>query len=298
MSPTPPDLTAVIVHFETPDLLVRCLEGLRTAREVALETIVIDNASAGFDGAMVAEHLPGARIMLNSHNAGFAVAANQGLRVASGRYLLLLNPDTIVRPDTLSRVVAHLDEEPTVGCATARLELEDGRLDLACRRLFPSPARALYRISLLSRLLPHSRRFAQYNLTYLPEDRVTEIDSPCGAFMMVRSEIRESVGLLDERYFMYGEDLDWAFRIKHAGWQVMYYPDAVATHLKRAASSRNRQVTIRAFHEAMRIFYGQHYQSRYPRLLSWLVYRGIDMREAIELAAARVSGKTPRGAVA
>ena len=125
-----------------------------------------------------------------------------------------------------------------MGCATARLNLADGSLDLACRRLFPTPERALYRMTLLSRLLPRSRTFGQYNLTYLPEDRETEIDAPCGAFMMVRAEIRESVGLLDERYFMYGEDLDWAYRIKRAGWKIVYYPEAVATHVKRAASAK------------------------------------------------------------
>ena len=159
----------------------------------------------------VEQHFPGARVIANQTNEGFAVAANQGLRLGRGRYLLLLNADTIVEPDTIAKLVAYLDEHPRVGCATARLNLADGSLDLACRRLFPTPERALYRMSMLSRLFPRSRTFAQYNLTYLPEDRETEIDAPCGAFMMVRAEIRESVGLLDERYFMYGEDLDWAY---------------------------------------------------------------------------------------
>jgi len=287
MPQTPPDLTAVIVHFETPDLLARCLTALGATTAVTLETIVVDNASAGFDAALVEGSLPGARLIRNSRNSGFAVAANQGLRVAAGRYLLLLNPDTIVEPGSLATMVGYMDANPDVGCSTAKLVMENGRLDLACRRMFPTPTRALYRISLLSRLFPRNRRFAQYNLTYLPEDREADIDSPCGAFMMVRSELRESVGLLDERYFMYGEDLDWAYRIKNAGWRVTYQPAAQAIHLKRAASSSNRPRSIRAFHDAMRIFYREHYQSRYPRLLSWLIFRGIDVREALELVAAR-----------
>ncbi|HYI23153.1 MAG TPA: glycosyltransferase family 2 protein [Candidatus Limnocylindrales bacterium] len=282
-----PDVSAVVVHFETPDVLARCLDALRASAGVALEAIVVDNASPGFAIDQVERHFPGARAIANQTNEGFAVAANQGLRVGRGRYLLLLNADTIVEPDTIAKLVAYLDEHPRVGCATARLNLEDGSLDLACRRLFPTPERALYRMSMLSRLFPRSQTFAQYNLTYLPEDRETEIDAPCGAFMMVRAEIRESVGLLDERYFMYGEDLDWAYRIKRAGWKNVYYPEAVALHLKGASSAHNRPRSIRAFYEAMRIFYGQHYASRYPRLLSWLIYRAIDVRERVELLAAR-----------
>ena len=282
------DVTAVIVHFETPGMLGRCLDALRTSIGVSLETIIVDNASRGFDESALGRRLPDAHVVRNAANTGFAAASNQGLRMATGRYLLLLNPDTVVQPDTLAILVEYLDREPSVGCATARLNLEDGSLDLACRRLFPTPPRSIYRMTLLSRLFPRSPTFGQYNLTYLPDDVETEIDAPCGAFMMVRSEIRDTVGLLDERYFMYGEDLDWAYRIKSAGWRVMYVPSAVATHVKRAASSNNRPVTIRAFHDAMRIFYGDHYQSSYPRLLSWLIYRGIDVREALELLVTRL----------
>src|SRR5207245_4076667 len=137
---------------------------------------------------------------------GFAAASNQALRLAQGRYLLLLNPDAFVSPETLSTMLHYLDNHPDVGCATCRVELGDGRLDLACRRLFPTPERALYRMIFLSRLFPSSRRFGQYNMTYVDEWKETEIDQPCGAFMMVRATVADQVGLLDERYFMYGED--------------------------------------------------------------------------------------------
>ncbi len=291
MTHAPADVSAVVVHYETPDLLERCLDALNGSRAVAFETIVVDNASASFDAQRVSRRVPAPRLVVNRVNVGFAAAANQGLRLAAGRYMLLLNADTIVEPDTLSKMVAYMDARPDVGCATARLVLEDGRLDLACRRLFPTPERSLYRLTMLSRLFPRSRRFGQYNLTYLPEDRETEIDAPCGAFMMVRAEIFSSVGPLDERYFMYGEDLDWAYRIKRAGWRVMYQPGARATHLKRSASSKYRSRSIRAFYDAMRIFYRDHYASRYPRLLSWLIYSGIWAREVLELSAARITGR-------
>jgi GT2 family glycosyltransferase len=292
-----PDVSVVIVHYETPSLLATCLQAVRSSTGATVETFVIDNASRNFEAEGLADALRGVRVVRNSQNAGFAVASNQGLREAKGRYLLLLNPDTFVEPDTLQVLVRYLDEHPDVGCATARLVLDNGRLDLACRRSFPTPARSFYRMTLLSRVFPRSRRFGAYNLTYLDEHQEAEIDSPCGAFMMVRAGLRESVGLLDERYFMYGEDLDWAYRIKQAGWKIMYVPSARATHIKRAASRSNRVRTIRAFHQAMRIFYRDHYASGYPRPLSWVIYRAIDVREAIELVAARVS-RSSRGAAA
>lgn len=283
-----PDVSAVIVHYETPELIRRCLAALRSSNGVTIEAIVVDNASRSFDPVAVAKTLPGAQIIRNRQNVGFAVASNQGLREGTGRYLVLLNPDTLVEPDTMARMVAYMDTRLDVGCATPRLLLEDGRLDLACRRSFPTPASAFYRLSLLSRLFPRSRAFGRYNLTYLDERAEAEIDSPCGAFMLVRAEVRDSVGLLDESYFMYGEDLDWAFRIKQAGWRVMYNPDATAVHVKRASSSQVKPRAVRAFYDAMRIFYRRHYEREYPRWFSWLIYRAIDARELIELAAIRL----------
>jgi GT2 family glycosyltransferase len=282
-----PDVTAVIVHYETPDLLAQCIAALAASEAVKVQTIVVDNASRGFDADAVRAVVPGATVIENSSNVGFAVASNQGLRIATGRYELLLNPDAIVAPDTLSKVVQYMDEHPGVGCSTARLVKADGKLDLACRRSFPTPATSFYRMTLLSRLFPRSRRFGRYNLTYLDEHREAEIDSPCGAFMIVRREVVDQVGLLDETYFMYGEDLDWAFRMKKAGWRIMYLPFATVTHIKRAASRQRRSRTIPAFYDAMRIFYRTHYQSEYPRWVSWLVYRAIDARQTLELAALR-----------
>jgi len=292
-----PDVSVAIVHYETPAVLKACLAALRSSTAVELETFVVDNASRNFEDSALMSAPDEVTLIRNSRNAGFAVASNQALRAASGRYLLLLNPDTFVEPDTLTTLVTYMDQKPSVGCVTARLVMENGRLDLACRRAFPTPARAFYRLTLLSRMFPRSRRFGAYNLTYLDETQEAEIDSPCGAFMMVRASLRDSVGLLDERYFMYGEDLDWAYRIKGAGWKIMYVPTARATHVKRASSRANRARTIRAFHEAMRIFYRDHYAESYPRPMTWLIFRVIDVREAIELGAAWFS-RAARGAAA
>lgn len=289
-----PAVTVAIVHYETPRVLLRCLNALRLAAErVETEVFVVDNGSVDFDPLVCERALPGIRVIRNQSNVGFARASNQALRIARGRYLLLLNPDAFVEPDTLATMVEYLDERPGVGCATCRVELENGSLDLACRRLFPTPARSLYRMTLLSRMFPRSRRFGQYNLTYLDDRQESEIDLPCGAFMMVRSEIREQVGLLDERYFMYGEDIDWAVRIKAAGWRIMYAPVTKVRHVKRASSSHDRPRTIRCFYKSMRIFYREHYWPVYPRWVSALVFLALAVRERIELMGAYL-GPRPR----
>jgi len=281
-----PDVSIAVVHYQTPDLLRRCLEALSqsTGRD-RLEVFVVDNASDRFDPRACERAFPGIRVIRNEQNRGFAAASNQALREASGRYLLLLNADAFVRPETISTIRGYLDAHPDVGCATCRVELEDGTLDRACRRLFPTPERSLYRMTLLSRAFPRSRRFGQYNLTYLDEWQETEIDQPCGAFMMVRAETAKEVGLLDERYFMYGEDTDWAFRIKRAGWRIMYVPSTTVTHLKRASSRKYRSRTIRYFYDAMRLFYDDHYKALYPRSITLIIHAAIGARKRVELTA-------------
>ncbi len=297
MQSSKPDLSVVIVHYETPDLLRKCLDAVDAARDgLVVEVIVIDNASVGFMPAEWADQDRRVTVLANDRNRGFAAATNEGLTRARGRYLLLLNPDAFVAPDTFASLIEFMDAHPDVGCSTARLEMEDGRLDLACRHLFPTPVRSFYRITYLSKLFPKSQRFAQYNMTYLDEYVETEIDAPCGAFMFVRREVYEQVGPLDEQFFMYCEDVDWALRMKQAGWRVMYVPTTTVRHVKRASSDKFRQRSIKAFHNSMRRFYRKHYQDESPRLLTWLIYRAIAAREIIELTSDRLRGKRqPKG---
>lgn len=293
---TNPDVSVVVVHHETPRELAHCITSIADAsRGLSVEVFVVDNASATFSPEVVTDRISGAAVVQNDANVGFAQAANSALRRATGRYLLLLNPDTVIAPDTLRLMIEYMDARPDVGCATARLVLPNGRLDLACRRSFPTPTRSFYRLTMLSRLFPTSKRLAQYNLTYFDEHREAEIDAPCGAFMMVRSEVREQVGLLDERYFMYGEDLDWAYRIKQAGWRIMYTPITAVTHIKGASSRQRRPAAIRAFYEAMRIFYRTYYEESHLKPVSWLTYAAISAREALELTSARISSWGTRG---
>ncbi|MBI4498184.1 MAG: glycosyltransferase family 2 protein, partial [Chloroflexi bacterium] len=191
------------------------------------------------------------------------------------RYVLLLNPDTVVPPTALRDLVAFLDAHPAIGVVGPKVLRPDGRLDLACRRSFPTPAVALYRMVGLSRLFPRSRRFGRYNLTYLDPDQPAEVDAVMGACMMVRSAAIEQAGLLDERFFLYGEDLDWALRIKQQGWKVVYYPQVMVLHHKGASSRRASERSLREFYRAMLIFYRKHYAAQTFFLVNWLIVTAI-----------------------
>ena len=287
------DLAIIIVNYNTRDLLRVCLDSVyASSGEFSFHVTVVDNASDDGSIEMVQTEFPQARAIAAPRNGGFAYANNIGLRAygfgqkkpsaALPRYALLLNPDTELPPTALSEMLALMDSRPDIGAAGPRLILPDGSLDKACRRSFPSPASFIYRGLGLSKLFPHNPRFAQYNLTYLPEDQETEVDSVVGAFMLVRREALEAVGLLDEAFFMYGEDLDWAFRIKQAGWKIWYYPKVVVYHHKGAASRGNVRVR-RAFYEAMAIFVRKHYRSQTNALLYYLIMAGIAVKGSIDV---------------
>ena len=223
------------------------------------------------------------RLIANGENIGYPAANNQGLRalgvesVAPPRYALLLNPDTEVPPDALRRLLAYMDEHPEVGVVGPKLVLEDGSLDLACRRGFDSMSALVYRMVGLSRLFPRSPRFARYNMTFADEDALTEVDSVVGAFMLVRTAALKDVGLLDSRFWMYGEDLDWAKRIKANGWKIIYNPAVAVLHVKRASSRQNPRANSE-FYRAMLLFYYKHYRTTTSPLLHVLILAGIGLK--------------------
>ena len=261
------DVGIVIVNGNTRDLLKRCLESVLASRGTCARVCVVDNASHDGSAEMVSAEFPLVQLVRNAGNLGYPAANNQGLRLlhfedegsaATPRYALLLNADTEVPPDGLAKVVAFADAHPQAAVVGPKLVRLDGSLDLACRRSFPSPSISLYRITGLSRLFPRSRVFGRYNLTYLDENQTAEVDSVVGAFMLVRREAIADIGLLDETFFMYGEDLDWAFRMKARGWQILYYPEVTVLHVKRASSRQNPRARVE-FWRAMEIFYRKHY---------------------------------------
>jgi GT2 family glycosyltransferase len=280
------DVGIVILNWNTRDYLKRCLETVLASQgDFTYRVIVVDNASSDDSVEMVRAIYPSVEVIASDINGGYSYGNNLGLRALgfggvsdvdqdAPRYALLLNPDTELPPDALDKMIHFMDSRPDVGVAGPKLALEDGSLDLACRRSFPTPIISLYRFSGLSRLFPHSARFGRYNMTHVDPDQEIEVDSVVGAYMQVRREAIAAVGLLDEMFFMYGEDLDWAYRIKKAGWKVFYHPQVVVKHVKRAASRKSRKAQFE-FQRAMLIFYRKHYQATTPLWLHSLVMMGL-----------------------
>lgn len=276
------DVSVVIVSFNTKEFLLRCLSTLQKSEGVTIETWVVDNASRDGSGEVVRSQFPEVKLIENKENLGFSKANNLAIRQYAGRYILLLNPDTEVMPNTLGVMVNYLDKYPRIGASTCRVELPTGELDKDCRRSFPTPWVSFCHFSGLSSLFPEWKIFGKYQMTYLPENEVHEVDACMGAFMMVRREVIEKIGLLDEDYFFYGEDIDWCFRIKEAGWKITYNPEVKIIHyagissgIKKhsrkisTATRESKTLAIKARFDAMRIFYAKHYKNKYPLFINF-----------------------------
>ena len=278
------DVSVVIVNYKVRDLLRECLRSLEHDLDVLRgEVWVVDNASDDGSVEMVRSEFPWVRLLANERNRGYGAANNQAIREAEGRYVLILNPDTKLPPGAIVDTIAEMEASPDIGALGPKLILADGTLDKACRRSFPSPEVAFYRLFGLAKLFPNNPRFARYNLSNVDEDTAIDVDSVVGAFMLVRREVVERVGMFDEAFRLYGEDLDWAYRIKAAGWRVRYHPAVVVLHYKRQSTSQRSVYSIRAFYEAMHIFYDKHYARQYPRPFNWLIHAGITAYEAAVL---------------
>jgi N-acetylglucosaminyl-diphospho-decaprenol L-rhamnosyltransferase len=283
------DIAIVIVNYNTRHLLAECLASVNHSRgDVSWEVWVVDNASTDGSADAVAADVPGAHLIRSETNGGYPYANNLGLRAVLDSdsppppYVLLLNPDTLLGHSALADMLTFMERHPDAGAAGPRLVRANGELDLACRRSFPTPISSFYRISGLSRLFPRSPRFAHYNLTFLMPDVTTEVDSVAGSFMMVRTEAIQQVGLLDEDFFMYGEDLDWAYRMKAAGWKVYYNADVTVLHYKGESSKSSRKARYE-FYRAMYVFYQKHYRSTTPVWLHSLVVGGIALRGGLAM---------------
>ena len=265
------DLGIVIVNWNTCDFLRRCLETvLASDGDISFRTVVVDNASDDDSVGMVGRAFPQVNLIANSENLGYPRGNNIGLRhlgygaagdvaASAPRYALLLNPDTELPPAALYEMVQFMDSRQDIGVAGPKLVLTDGSLDKACRRGFPTPMVSFYHYSGLAKLFPRNQRFGRYNMTYAHEDEELEVDSVVGAYMQVRKSVIQQVGLLDESFFMYGEDLDWSFRAKQAGYKVWYHPAVTVQHVKRAASRKSPRAQFE-FWRAMLIFYRKHFR--------------------------------------
>lgn len=279
------DLSIIIVNYNTKDLLRTCLVNVYASKLAgySLEVIVCDNSSADGSAEMVKKEFPRVILIVNDTNAGFAAANNQGMRKTHGRYVLLLNSDTEVHPDVCVRMIAYMDAHKDVGVATCKLVLTDGSIDPACHRGFPTPWASFTYYAGLEKLFPKSPVFSQYHQGYKDHDSIHDVDVISGAFFLVRREVIDSVGMLDEDYFMYAEDIDWAYRIRHAGWRIIYNPTATTLHRKKQsgrshANKVQRVKTQLYFYQNNKLFYTKHYAKRYSPVATLLIYAVFDLR--------------------
>lgn len=286
----------IIVNYNTAGLLRRCLDhALASVTDHAFSITVVDNGSTDGSMALVQGEYPQVTAIRSARNLGFSGGNNLALRpLLADRtddrprdhaYVLLVNTDLFLAPDTIETLVAFAEARPDVGIVGPRVEKPDGTLDLACRRSFPTPASAFFKLFGLSRRFPGHARLAAYNLTHLDAGETTEVDAVMGACMLIRLSVVDAIGPLDEAFFMYGEDLDWAYRAKEHGWRVFYHPTTCVLHHKGATSARQSGRMIVEFYRAMYLFHRKHQAPRAPRAVNWLVAAGIAARGIVALGA-------------
>jgi GT2 family glycosyltransferase len=272
-------LSIVIVNYNTEKLLQGCLESIYAgANGTPLEVWVVDNDSRDHSVTMVKSLFPQVQVIENPSNVGFSKANNLAISQSRSDYILLLNPDTLILGDAIERMVKFMDAHPEAGIAGCKVLNRDGTLYLPCRRSIPTLEVAFYRLTGLSRLFPRNRTLARYNLTYEDPDRTHAVEAVSGAFLMIRRQVVEQIGLLDEQFFMYGEDLDWCLRAKRAGWAALYYPDAQIIHYTRESTKYNSRRAAREFYRAMYLFHRKHFASDYSHLTNALIYTAIGLR--------------------
>lgn len=265
--------------------LEQCLQSVMTATQnVPSEVFVVDNNSVDGSVVMVESKFPSVKLIANKDNVGFSKANNQAMRLATGEYVLLLNPDTLVEADTFEKVVKFMDEHPEAGGIGINMVDGKGKFLPESKRSLPTPEVAFYKIFGLSWLFPKSKRFGKYHLSYLDKDETHEIEVLSGAFMLMRKEALDKVGLLDEDYFMYGEDIDLSYRIIKGGYKNYYYPDARIIHYKGESTKKGSLNYVFVFYNAMAIFAKKHFSKERAQMFSLLINFAILLRASISVA--------------
>lgn len=274
------DLSIIIVNYNVKEFLENSLQSiLKATSRISYEIIVVDNASDDGSIELIKSKFPEVKLIENKENIGFSRANNIALNIARGKYFLLLNPDTIVEEDTFETMLKFFDENKDVGLAGCKIINPDGTLQAGCRRSFPGPWNSFCKVTGLSSLFPKSRIFARYNLTYLDENLTHEVDAISGSFMFLKSEIYKKIGGLDEDFFMYGEDLDWCFRVQQAGYKVFYVHSTQIIHYKGESTKRSSIDEIRHFYNAMHLFVKKHISSSF--VVEAILRIAIIMREIV-----------------
>ena len=284
--PFPYKISVIIVNYNVEFFLEQCLNSVYKALEhVTGEVFVVDNNSIDGSVEMVNKKFPNVHLIENKENVGFSRANNQAIRISKGKYVLLLNPDTVVEEDTFSKVVSFMDDHPEAGALGVRMLDGKGKFLPESKRGLPTPSVAFFKIFGLSRLFPHSKAFGKYHLGYLSEFDINEVDILSGAFMLMRKDALDKVGLLDEDFFMYGEDVDLSYRIQKSGYKNYYFPDTRIIHYKGESTKKSSVNYVFVFYRAMAIFAGKHFSEKNASVLSFLINIAIYFRASMAIIA-------------
>lgn len=280
------ELSVIIVNYNVRYFLEQTLLSVeRAVQGIAAEVWVVDNNSADSSVEMVRERFPWVHLIANENNPGFSIANNQAIRQSTGEHVLLLNPDTVVKEDTFRQCLSFMKEHPDCGGLGVRMIDGRGQFLPESKRGLPTPWVAFTKAFGLARVFPKSRRFGHYHLGYLPENETHEVEVLSGAYMWMRRAALEEVGLLDESFFMYGEDIDLSYRIILGGFKNYYFPGTSIIHYKGESTKRGSLNYVRVFYNAMIIFADKHFSGSQGRFLVWMMQLAIYLRAAMTITA-------------
>lgn len=253
-------LSIIIVSYNVRCLLEKCLDSvIKAAENISAEIIIVDNHSSDDTVAILKKKYPQLTLIENLSNKGFSVANNQGIKIAKGEFILLLNPDTVIETDTFTKCIDFMNIHPEAGALGVKMQDGNGNFLPESKRGLPTPSAAFFKFSGLSKLFPKSELFTQYHLSYLSPDKTHQVPILAGAFMFVRKIVLDNIGLLDEQFFMYGEDIDLSYRIIQAGYSNYYFPETKIVHYKGQSTDKNTPTYVINFYRAMLIFNKKHF---------------------------------------
>lgn len=281
------DIGIVIVNYNVRHFLIQCLQSVRQSSfgNLTVEIWVVDNASVDGSCGVIKKDFPEVRLIENVENVGFSKANNQAIEHMNSRYILLLNPDTILEADTLKKCYDYMEQHEKVGALGVRMIDGNGVFLPESKRAIPNLWNSFCKLTFISKLFPKSRLFSGYNLGYIPEFETAEVEVLCGAFMFIRREVLAKTGLLDERFFMYGEDIDLSYRILSAGHAIVYYPETTIIHFKGESTKKASLQYVRTFYGAMSLYVNKHYSGRKSELFRWFILFAIQLRALVSLLA-------------
>jgi O-antigen biosynthesis protein len=278
------DLSVVIVNYNVVFFLEQCLNSVFAAsKNLNVQVFVVDNNSVDGSINMLKENFSSVILIENKENVGFSKANNQAIKQANSPYVLLLNPDTVIEEDTFDKCIDFMNSNADCGGLGLRMLDGKGNFLPESKRGFPSPSVAFYKIFGLSYLFPKSQKFGRYHLGFLSEFEVNEVDVLSGAFMLLRTETLEKVGLLDEQFFMYGEDIDLSYRIKLGGYKNYYFPETKIIHYKGESTKKSSVNYVFVFYKAMILFAKKHFSNKNANLFSFAINLAIYMRASLSL---------------